>query len=116
MADWKHLRELVLARCQGYCEFCGLPLTENFALHHRQLKSRGGKDKVFNLIALHHNCHNLGTSSVHMNIKLATESGHIVSGHAKPEKTPLRLPNGSFVILTDNGTYEYTERQEGYGQ
>lgn len=115
MADWKHLRELVLARCQGYCEFCGLALTDNFALHHRKFKSRGGLDKVNNLIALHHNCHNLGTFSVHMNIKKATESGHVVSRHAQPENIPLHLPNGSIVILTDDGQYDYIERIEGYG-
>jgi hypothetical protein len=54
MTDWKHLRELVLARCKAYCEKCGLGLTEDFALHHRKLRSRGGKDTVDNLIALHH--------------------------------------------------------------
>ena len=115
MANWKHLRELVLARCQGYCEFCGLVLTDNFALHHRKFKSRGGKDEVNNLIALHHECHNLGTSSVHMNIKKATETGHIVSRHAEPNNIPLHLPNGSTVTLTDEGEYYFIERIEGYG-
>lgn len=115
MANWKHLRELVLARCQGYCEFCGLALTDNFALHHRKFKSRGGRDEVNNLIALHHECHNLGTSSVHMNIKLATKSGHVVSRHAQPDEVPLHLPNGSIVTLTDDGEYHFIERIEGYG-
>ena len=115
MADWKHLRDLVLARCQGYCEFCGLALTDNFALHHRKFKSRGGKDEVNNLIALHHECHNLGTSSVHMNIKTSTISGHVVSRHAEPNNIPLHLPNGSIVTLTVDGQYDYIERIEGYG-
>jgi hypothetical protein len=115
LADWKHLRELVLARCQGYCEFCGIGLSEDFALHHRKFRSRGGKDIVSNLIALHHNCHNLGTSSVHLNIKKATESGHVVSRHAEPIDIPLLLPNGSVVTLTDEGSYSYIERKEGYG-
>ncbi len=115
MADWKYLRELVLARCKGYCEFCGLGLTDNFALHHRQFKSRGGKDVVYNLIALHHECHNLASSSVHMNIKSATESGHVVSRHAEPADIPLHLPNGSIVTLTDDGKYHYVKKKEGYG-
>lgn len=115
MANWKYLRELVIARCQGYCEFCGLVLSEDFALHHRKFKSRGGRDEVDNLIALHHNCHNMGTFSVHLNIKKATESGHVVSRHAEPSNIPLRLPNGSLVTLTPDGCYDYIERIEGYG-
>lgn len=115
MADWKSLRELVLARCQGYCELCGKVLTENFALHHRQFKSRGGQDKPHNLIALHHECHNMASFSVHMNIKKSTLSGHIVSRHAEPDNIPLQLPNGSIVTLTDDGQYDYIERIEGYG-
>lgn len=115
MTDWKYLRDLVITRCQGYCEFCGKVLTDNFALHHRQFKSRGGKDVLCNLIALHHECHNLATLSVHMNIKSATKTGHVVSRHADPIDVPLHLPNGSIVKLTDTGTYEYIERQEGYG-
>ena len=115
MADWKYLRELVLARCKGYCEFCGLGLTDNFALHHRKFKSRGGKDEINNLVALHHECHNLGTSSVHMNIKKSTASGHVVSRHAEPNNIPLHLPNGSIVTLTLDGEYHFIERKEGYG-
>jgi hypothetical protein len=115
MTDWKSLRESILARCQGYCEKCGIGLSDNFALHHRKLRSRGGKDTIDNLVALHHECHNLGTLSVHMNIKTATETGHIVPRHADPFDYPLLLPNGSTVKLTVEGNYEYIERQEGYG-
>jgi len=115
LADWKSLREMVLTRCQGYCELCGLALTDNFALHHRKFKSRGGKDEINNLIALHHACHNLASFSVHMNIKKATESGHVVSRHAEPNNIPLHLPNGSIVTLTVDGNYHYIERREGYG-
>lgn len=113
MTDWKVLREQVLTRCQGYCELCGFGLSDTFALHHRKLRSRGGQDTLDNLIALHHHCHNLGTDSVHMNIKKATESGHIVPRHATPSEFPLRLPNGSTVTLTPEGNYIIKE--EGYG-
>lgn len=115
MTDWQSLRELILARCKGYCEFCGLALSENFALHHRKLRSRGGKDTIDNLVALHHECHNLGTNSVHMNIKKATDTGHIVPTRQNPFEYPLHLPNGSTVTLTVDGSYDLIERKEGYG-
>lgn len=115
MTDWKSLRELILARCQHYCEMCGIGLTEDFALHHRKLRSRGGKDTADNLVALHHKCHNLGTLSVHLNIKKATELGLIVPRHANPSEYPLTLPNGSIVTLTAEGTYNYLVKEEGYG-
>lgn len=114
MTDWKALREIILTRCAGYCEKCGIGLTEDFALHHRKLRSRGGKDTVDNLIALHHKCHNLGTLSVHLNIKSATETGHIVPRHADPAEYPLQLADGSSVRLTLEGSYEYLERNS-YG-
>ena len=41
----KKIAETVLARAKGYCEACGLP-GDDFALHHRKLKSRGGKDEA----------------------------------------------------------------------
>lgn len=115
MALSKELRELVLSRAQGYCEFCGNGLPENFALHHRKLKSRGGKDTPDNLIALHHGCHNGNTNAIHFNIALSESTGHIVPTHANPNEYPLTLSNGSIVTLTVQGTYNYLERKEGYG-
>lgn len=112
MTNWKSLRDLTLARCKGYCEFCGFALPENFALHHRKLRSRGGKDTIDNLIALHHECHNLNTNSVHMNITKATKTGHIVPTHENPFEYPLQLSNGSTVILTIDGNYNEIERKD----
>ena len=99
------LREQVLARCNGYCEKCGRTLQESFALHHRKLKSRGGKDSVENLIALHHECHNLGTNSVHLNVKEAEKNGWIVPSYAEPSEYPVTLSDGSIVKLSTEGTY-----------
>lgn len=113
MTDWATLREQVLTRCAGYCELCGFGLNDTFALHHRKLRSRGGKDTLDNLIALHHECHNLGNNAVHTNIKRATETGHIVPRHAEPFDYPLVLPNGSIVKLTVDGSY--LVEKEGYG-
>lgn len=115
MANWAALREAVISRCQNYCEMCGNALTNTFALHHRKLKSRGGKDTLDNLIALHHKCHNLGTESVHLNIKMATERGYIVPSYATPSDYPLHLANGSIVTLSAEGTYIYLEKADKNG-
>ena len=110
----KVIAETVLARANGYCEVCGLP-GDDFALHHRKLKSRGGKDAVENLIALHHACHNMGKKAIHFYPEEAERTGHIVAGHADPLECPLTLANGSIVILTPEGNYHYLERKEDYG-
>lgn len=107
--QWGALREQALSRCRGYCEKCGRSVPENFALHHRKLKSRGGKDTIDNLLVLHHECHNLGTNSVHLNIKEATEKGYIVPTRQEPSEYPVTLFNGFIVTLTVEGTYNYLE-------
>lgn len=108
--NWIQLREQVLSRCQGYCEKCGTGLSDTFALHHRKLKSQGGENTIQNLIALHHECHNLGTDSVHLNVKIAMENGWIVPRHADPLSYTMTLANGSCVTLTDDGNYDYLRK------
>ena len=109
-----YLRGLVYARSTGYCEKCGRQLGASWALHHRKLKSRGGKDEITNLVALHHECHNLSTDSVHSQPSKATEMGFMVSGWADPAECPVTLPDGSTVILTELGTYKYLTKKEGW--
>ena len=111
MSNFSELREIVYTRCKGYCEKCGSRLPESWALHHRKLRSRGGKDEVANFAALHHECHNLGTDSVHLNPAKASDSGHMVGSWQNPAECPLTLPDGSIVILTTEGTYKYLERK-----
>jgi hypothetical protein len=106
-----YLRALVYSRSVGYCEKCGGQLGDNWALHHRKLKSRGGKDEVQNLIALHHGCHNGDTDSVHFNPSHASDKGYMVGSWQDPSECPLTLPDGSNVILTAEGTYKYLERK-----
>lgn len=108
------LRALTWARARGYCEKCGGSLPHSWALHHRKLRSRGGKDEIANFLALHHECHNLDTDSVHNNPSSALEKGYMVSSWADPAECPVTLPNGDTVILTQEGTYKYLERK-GYG-
>jgi hypothetical protein len=112
--NWVELRERVLMRCGGYCEKCGGGLEESFALHHRKLKSRGGKDTIDNLLALHHQCHNLGTNSVHLNVKIAEENGWIISAYKNPSECPVTLGDKSIVTLSEEGTYIYLEASNGW--
>lgn len=101
----KKLREQLWQRCNGYCEVCGFPLEkENYALHHRKLRSRGGKDEIANVMALHHKCHNLGTNSVHLNPKWATENGFMVSAYDTPDLIWVSTPNGGKIYLSNDGT------------
>jgi hypothetical protein len=46
----KKVVEIVEQRAGNYCEACGGLAQESMALHHRKLKSRGGKDTPANLI------------------------------------------------------------------
>jgi hypothetical protein len=109
MKNGAGLREQVFERCKGYCEKCGKPLPYGWALHHRKLKSRGGEDTVQNFLALHHECHNTGTKSVHMNPSEAERNGWIVGSWQDPLECPVTLPDGSSVRLTAEGTYFYQE-------
>ena len=105
------LRDIVWTRCKGYCEKCGLPLGDDWALHHRKLKSRGGKDEASNLVALHHACHNTGTHSVHLNPAKAEKIGLMVRSWQEPAECQLTLPDGSIVTLTSDGMYQFIERK-----
>lgn len=112
----RELREQVWARCNGYCEKCGKPMREDdFAVHHRRLRSQGGQDVVENLLALHHKCHNLGTHSVHMNPTSSMLRGYIVPRHAEPSETPLTRANGDVLLLTPEGTYELIRKADSNG-
>lgn len=104
------MRAAVWLRCNGYCERCGIPLAADWALHHRKLRSRGGKDEITNYAALHHFCHNGGTNSVHAKPDDATRDGFMVHSWDDPARVPLRLPDNALVLLTPEGTYDYLEK------
>lgn len=107
----RDLRAQVWERCKGLCEKCGIPLDpDDWALHHRKLKSRGGKDEISNVMSAHHFCHNLGTNSIHLNPHEATRLGQMVPSWADPAETPLILDDGSEVLLTTRGHYFYMKR------
>ena len=107
-------RERVWERSKGYCEMCGIPMDkQDFALHHRKLKSRGGEDTMSNLIAIHHGCHNMRTDSIHLNPKWATEHGFMVSSWSDPENVALCRPNGSRIILLNDGSIKLLQTEKG---
>ena len=103
----KVVAKIVLDRANGYCERCGK--SADLALHHRQLKSRGGKDEVVNLVGVCHPCHNLATDSIHLNPKEATKTGWMVSAFSNPASVSLYIAGGIVVRLTKQGTYEEAE-------
>ena len=100
-----HVVRLVKDRAKDYCEKCGRPATVvTMAYHHRKLRSRGGEDSPANLLWVHHACHNMATDSIHANPALATEKGWMVPSWAEPHEWPLVKPDGSVVLLLDDGT------------
>ena len=103
MAIKQEIVKMVLDRAAGYCETCGGSAASSMALHHRKLKSRGGKDSANNLIWVHHECHNLGTDSIHMKPAFATDKGWMVASWDQPEDTPFVRADGSIVLLQNDG-------------
>jgi hypothetical protein len=95
---------LVEQRAKGYCEVCGKPEHATMALHHRKLKSRGGKDSAANLIRVHHSCHNMSTGSIHANPAWAEDQGYMVASWQEPHEVPMRTPDGGIVLLQNEGT------------
>lgn len=114
MTDWSKLREALLERCQGYCEWCDRPLSYNpddWAAHHRKLRSQGGRDELENLLAVHHGCHNLHTKSIHLRPVIAYERGALVHSWDDPTTTPLTRMDGSKVMLRGSAYQPFTEEQ-----
>ena len=108
------LREQVFERDQ-VCVKCGLTLREPVAVHHRKLRKHGGKDALSNLIALCSPCHNIAPDSVHQNPRMSYEYGWLVPSWADPLEWPLTLPNGSQVLLQDDGQIVLVNGREENG-
>jgi hypothetical protein len=98
------IADIVIARANGYCETCGGRAEASMALHHRKLRSRGGIDEPANLIWIHHGCHNLKTDSIHLNPSKAEDKGWMVGSWQDPQETPFFTPDGSFVLLLNDGS------------
>lgn len=98
------MRTAIFERQGGWCYWCGLPLGENEALHHRRLRSQGGQDTIENLVLVHHKCHNLGSRSIHLNPGQAAARGFICRAGMEPAETPLRIHGGAHIRLNADGT------------
>lgn len=100
-------REALAARFNGYCPWCGTPMTATFAIHHRRLRKQGGTDDPVNLVALHHRCHNGTHRSVHLAPKEAHRRGFIVRSWQDPADVPL-LYHGDIEVTLDNTIRQIT--------
>lgn len=49
------VRQAVYTRSEGYCEACGLWGANH--VHHRKLRSQGGRHELANLLHVHGTCH-----------------------------------------------------------
>ena len=89
------LRDAVYKRAGGQCDCCGQWISpEAFDCHHRQLRSRGGKNTTENLVALRHECH----MWFHEHPRQATERGFMVPSWADPVDTPVRRFDGNLYL------------------
>ena len=91
----KKLRDAVYKRAGGRCDCCGLWIPQDaFDCHHRQLRSRGGKDVIENLVALKHEHH----MWVHQHPAESTDRGLMVPPWADPVDTPVRRFDGNLYL------------------
>lgn len=92
-----NVRKLVRERARHRCERCGNP--DAHQLHHRLLRSRGGKDTPANLVLLcSPGCHDW----LHHEVKQAEDDGWILRSRSFPNLKPLRMGR-RWVLLDDVG-------------
>jgi len=94
--------EAVIARENGACAVCGLPLHTGH-LHHRKPRGMGGSglvNTVSNMIHIHESCH---LKHVERNRQRSYDMGWLVNGHNNPSETPMRYMLNRWVLLSDDG-------------
>lgn len=82
------VRLLAAERDAGWCIRCGKPSRQ---LHHRQLRSQGGRHVPENLITLCGSGTQLCHGYVHSHIRESLDSGWLVSGTADPALIPVMV-------------------------
>ena len=99
--NWKQLTDVLQERCNGFCEYCGTALHNDWARHHRLLRSQGGQDHVENLLALHHGCHQI----IHSNPAISYRNGWMVKSTNNPAETPVVIAGVGLSLLTNEGRH-----------
>lgn len=100
----KRVRDIVIEREDHCCIRCG-QWAEGGSLHHRRLRSAGGKHTVENLVLIHGSgvtgCHGW----CHANPLDALAEGLIVRGYHDPAERPVKVYGHGWVYLSADGRY-----------
>lgn len=102
----KEIAQIVVDRADGMCEIMSRETGCNGRaeqLHHRQLRSQGGKHDVENMIHICEPCHHWA----HMHPAVAYTKGWIVKSTKNPSSVPIER-RGKLVLLTEHGGLENT--------
>lgn len=94
------VRRLVLARCAGACEWCGM--VGRLELHHRLYRSRGGTGDAGNAVAL---CGlgNAGGCHGRAHSRAGEVAGFSVGSGLSPFAVPVRLYRFGLALLDEGG-------------
>lgn len=55
----RRIRQKIFEKSNGYCYYCGRPLTKSWEIDHKRPLSKGGSNKTPNLVASCHKCNRL---------------------------------------------------------
>lgn len=106
---WSLLRAEVHGRENGQCARCNHPVPlDRGEAHHRQLRSRGGKDDAWNVIFLCSGCH----LWAHTNVASSTEAGYLCPGWEDPEGWPVQTWTGEWLQPSPIGWLASAKRVE----
>ena len=99
------IRALILNRCKGNCELCGIP--DDFGqFHHRNPRRMGGTSRetlglASNGLYLHQKCHERVESNRHE----AYVNGWLLYAADVPSECKVKLSNG-WYLLSDDGSLQ----------
>ncbi len=99
------VRDMVLNRCGGFCEACGVDRPEQ--MHHRRARGAGGSRRAdtntaSNALAISAACHAL----IESRREFALDRGWLVLQGHNPSEVPV-VWQGTWVLLTDDGGVFY---------
>lgn len=104
------VRQLVIARSQGFCEACGTDRPEH--LHHRRSRGMGSthrpeSNQAANALAVSSYCH---LQLIEANPALALRNGWRVRQNDHPAGVPVLLHGSTWALLNDDGTVTPTTK------